>query len=153
MMEPILFCMTFTCTLVTAFSLNVFVMDAANMLDKIFALTNFGAVLQLTFAYFLLSDWITSDLMAIDEFFYNSPWYRLPARQQRLLTLPMQRAHREIRLTGLGLVDCSLPVFAAVNSQPWENHRRKVRVIGFFFQLFQMIRSAASYFLMIRKFK
>lgn len=61
-----------------------------------------------------LSEWITSDFSEIGEIFYNSEWYELQVREQRLLTLPIGRAQRVFRLKGLGLFDCSLVVFLMV---------------------------------------
>lgn len=79
------------------------------------ALFDLSAELQVTCAYFYISERITTDLLAIDTIFYDSSWYRLPAKQQRHMVLPIQRAQRKIRLSSLGLIDCSLPIFAAVN--------------------------------------
>lgn len=113
-MEFILFNMTFTCIVDITFDL--FVIDSSDELnmEAIIAFINLVLILGLAFAYFFLSEWITSDLLEIGDLFYNSPWYRLPSRKQSLLTLPIQRAQRVMRFKGLGLFNCSLAVFASV---------------------------------------
>lgn len=116
MMNLIIFVITFTCIIVIAF--NLFVLELANAIDitMLSAFVDSGIVIGLTVVYFYLSEWITGDLLDIGEIFYNSPWYRLPPKQQTLIKLPIQRAQREIRLSAFGLFGCSLPVFASVLS-------------------------------------
>lgn len=63
----------------------------------------------------VFSEVITHDLCTIADIFYGYAWYRLPVKQQKLFILPIQRANKALRLTGLGLVDCSLRVFASVS--------------------------------------
>lgn len=113
-MAVILFNITFTCVIAIACNLFVLEMNGKINMEIIVALIDLGVVIGLTFAYFFLSEWITTDLFAIDEIFYNSPWFRLSTDQQKLLVLPIMRADREFRLTGLGIFECSLAVFATV---------------------------------------
>lgn len=67
-----------------------------------------------TYFYCFFSEKYTSDLGQIAFNFYQFAWYRLPPRQQKYFVMPIQRAHKELRLTGLGLVECSLKIFASV---------------------------------------
>lgn len=117
MMEAILFNMIFTCTVVIAFNLFVIESSDGYNFEMIIAFIDLSFMVGLTFAYFYLSEWITTDLLEIGDIFYDSPWYRLPTKHQKLLTLPIQRAGRELRLTGLGLFDCSLAVFSGVSNK------------------------------------
>lgn len=67
-----------------------------------------------TYAYCFLSEYVTYELSSIGDHFYNGAWYRLPVKQQQLFILPIQRAQLEFRINGLGIVECSLRVFASV---------------------------------------
>lgn len=114
MMESVLFSMTFTCMVIIVFNLYVIELNDTLTFEIYCAFGNLAAGLALAFTYFFMSEWITSDLMQIGDHFYNSAWYQLPTKQQTLLVLPIQRAQRELRLSGLGLFDCSLEVFGQV---------------------------------------
>ena len=113
-MEMILFGWTLTCIVSIAFNLFVVELIETFTLEIYVALLNVILTCALTFGQFYLSEWITQDLLGIGDMFYDSPWYRLPTKRQKLMVLPLQRAQRELRLKGLGLFDCSLAVFATV---------------------------------------
>lgn len=115
MMDLIIFNITFTCTAVIAFNLLVVELNESINFEMLVAFADLVVVLLITALYFFHSEWITSDLYEIGDNFYNSPWYILPIRHQRLLVLPIQRAGREFRLKGLGIFECSLVLFLAVN--------------------------------------
>lgn len=70
-------------------------------------------VLQLT-AYCNQSENVTSDLSATGDLFYHSLWYRLPIKLQKLYIIPIQLSQKEFRLTGLGMIECSLRIVATV---------------------------------------
>lgn len=113
--EVAMFCTTLMCTIALAFSL--FVIQTSDDLNyEIFAAVgDVFVMIPLTFAYFYSSERITTDLMEIGDIFYNSLWYhRLTVKQQKLLALPIKRSGRELRLTCLGLIDCSLPTYLSV---------------------------------------
>lgn len=114
LMSLIVFIGTFSCTVTITF--NAFVIELNDTLSQetYVAFLDMYLILGLVFAYYYLSERITADLFKIADIFYNSAWYRLKAKQQRLLVLPIQRAREEVRLTGLGIFECSLPVFATV---------------------------------------
>lgn len=112
-METILFIATLTCSLVIACNLCVFDLSDTFSLEIFVAIFDLYAIL-LNFAYFYLAERISTDSLEIGDFFYNSPWYQLPAKHQSLLVLPIQRARRELRLSGLGIFECSLMTFSAV---------------------------------------
>lgn len=64
--------------------------------------------------YCAFSEKVTNDLFESGDLFYESPWYRLPVKLQKLYILPVQRSQKEFRLSGLGIIECSLGVFASV---------------------------------------
>lgn len=113
-MKVTLFNSTFTCVICIAFNLFVIELIESVNVEMMVAFIDIGFVIGLTFAYFYLAEWITSDLLSIGDHFYSSAWFQLPVKQQKLLALPIQQAQRELRLKGLGLFDCSLPVFSSV---------------------------------------
>lgn len=113
-MTMVLFNLTFTCTIVIAANLVVVELSEAIDVEILVAFTDMATLIGMTFIYFYLAEWITSDLLGIADHFYNSAWHHLPVKQQKLLVLTIQRAHRELRLKGLGLFNCSLPVFSSV---------------------------------------
>lgn len=86
----------------------------------VFGLAGFIAT---TFVYCLFSEYITHDLSAIGGIFYGVAWYQLSLEQQQLFRLPLQRANKIYRLTGCGLVPCSLDSFASVRSLTGENRK------------------------------
>lgn len=114
LMELILFNTIFVCVVVIA--CNLYVIDSNNTLsyEIIVALIDASSLVGLSFLYFYFSERITTNLSEIDYVFYQSEWYRLTPKQQVRLVVPMQRAQREFRLNGLGVFDCSLPVFLSV---------------------------------------
>lgn len=67
-----------------------------------------------TYVYCFLSENVTHDLATIGDIFYNFTWYRLPIKQQKLINFAIMRALKNYRMTGFGLVECSLRVFTSV---------------------------------------
>lgn len=66
------------------------------------------------YVYCRFSENITSKSLEIGDIVYNSLWYKMPLKEQKLIILMIQRSQKEFRLSGLGLVDCSLATFLAV---------------------------------------
>lgn len=64
--------------------------------------------------YCTFSENMTNDLFDTGDIFYESPWYELPISLQKLYFFPIIRLHRVFRLSGLGVIECSLRVFASV---------------------------------------
>lgn len=122
-MTMILFAMTVSCT--TGIALDLLAIEMNNYFGFGIMTTIIDLLLMLgiMFTYSCLSELISSDLIEIGDFFYNFAWYQLlPVEKQKLLVLPIQRAQREVRLSGLGLCDCSLEVFSKVSF--WLYHLR-----------------------------
>lgn len=134
-MGVILFSSTLTCIIIIPFNLFVFEMNDTIDMELFAALLNMCVVLGLTFEYFYLVERITTNLLEIGDIFYNSLWYQLQAKQQQLFVLAIQRAGRELRLTGLGLFDCSLVVFASVCMS--QQHLEQFYVLIFFYFVYR----------------
>lgn len=105
--------------LICAVSLAVYMMGMET--SQVFGLTFFISIsgiinnLTATYIYCMLSENATLDLGKIGNIFFNCAWYQLPVKQQKLFVMPIQRGQIEFRMTGLGLVKCSLRVFTAVS--------------------------------------
>lgn len=150
-MKAVLFNLTFACVIVIASNLLVVELNESINVEMMVAFVNLIVITVMTFAHFYLAEKITSDLLSIGDLFYNSAWYRLPIKQQKLLVLPIQRAQRELRLKCLGLFNCSMPVFSSV--QLISQLIVKLQELCDFFYHLQIIRTAGSYYVIIRRFK
>lgn len=100
--------------------------------------------------YCAFSENMTNDLFDTADIFYESPWYELPLHLQKLYFFPILRLHRVFRLSGLGVIECSLRVFASVRFffftfMATKNNR--------FFVFRQIVQTAASYFLLMKSLK
>lgn len=152
MMEMILFFITLECTVVIAFNLYVLEMNSTVNMETIVSMFSLFILITFTFTHFYLSEWITVDLMSVADIFYNSPWYCMPPRLQIMMVMPIGKSQVEFRLKGLGIFECSLAVFKTVNFIFRFFFSKSMSYSGSSDMVFQIIQSAASYFLMIRKF-
>lgn len=75
--------------------------------------------------YCAFSEKLTNDLLSTSDHFSGLYWYRMPVRIQKVIILPILRTQREFRLTGLGIVECSLRVFASA-SFPYLKNSMKI---------------------------
>lgn len=103
------------------------------------ALSNLLAQLVI---YCAFSENLTTNLFSTGDFFYESPWYRLPTRFQKNYIPPIQRAQCEFRLTGLGIIECSLGVFASVRFRAFAFFPLDIiyrRLIFFSYRLFGLL--------------
>lgn len=124
--------------------------DVTDILNMMTIISIYGLVciFTQTLFYCYLAETVTSKLLSIGDIFYESDWYRLPVRQQQLVMLPIQRSQEEFRLSGLGLIDCSLWVFASVSCdflfyyehifQSEENNNQFVAILIYFFSAFTL---------------
>lgn len=112
-----LFCQLLVC----ATSLAVYMVGIESNVNAkisiVISILGSSCTLASTYIFCHLSEYVTRDLCAIGEFFYNFGWYQLPLKKQVLFILPIQQAQIEFRMTGLGIVECSLRVFTSVGSQ------------------------------------
>lgn len=65
--------------------------------------------------YCFLSENLTSSLRENGEHFYETPWHSLHIKLQKLYILPIQQSQKKYRLTGLGIIECSLRILASVS--------------------------------------
>lgn len=115
MMKGILFFQLLSCVTNAAFALFALDLTLGELnFDTLITIMSTINVLSSTFIYCYFADGVTSDLLEIGDIFYNSLWYKLPLREQKLLFLPIQRAQKEFRLDGFGMVYCTLETFGAV---------------------------------------
>lgn len=105
-------------------ALNLFSIESNNpALDS----TCFKAALAIThsigglYIYCKISENITNDLYSIGDAFYECVWYRLPIKQQKTYSMPIQCGQKEFRLMGLGFIECSLETYFAVWTHFWMN--------------------------------
>lgn len=120
-MEEMIFFVILTSIIVIAF--NLFAMESSDWmsLQTIVGIGTLSCLLPLDFVYCFCSEMVAACLYEIGDIFYDSAWYRLPVKYQRLTILPIQRAGREMQFKCLGLVECSLAMFATVwNSQKYQ---------------------------------
>lgn len=113
-MSEIIFVALLTSMLIFAFNLYGLESNDLFSIQSAVGLALVLGLLPLIFAYCFLAESITVNLYDIGDIFYDSPWYRLPAKHQRIVILPIQRAGREFCFLCLGLVDCSLATFSSV---------------------------------------
>lgn len=114
-MEGVLFVTMLLFAIITAMSLLALELSNALSLETLDAFFDTILMVGLVLGYCYLSECVTSDLLEVGDIFYNSAWYHLPAKQKRLLVVPIGRAQNVFRLKCLGFVDCSLTVFSSVS--------------------------------------
>lgn len=73
----------------------------------------FFAIL-ITYILCSLSEKMTQQSYRIGDTLFESKWYKLPIKEQKLLILFIQRSQKEFRLNGYKIIDCSLKTFVAV---------------------------------------
>lgn len=113
-MSDSLFYQLCMCAVVTA--INLYSLEASGILS-LHAMTSFydlNITLLTTFVFCYFSEKLSTDLYGIAEIFYDSMWYRLPAKQQILVIFAIQHSQREFRLSGFGIINCSLGTFFTV---------------------------------------
>lgn len=89
---------------------------ATNTFDFEFLGTFSGTIVILIqlIIYCHLSENVTNHLALTGDLFYESQWFPLPVKLQRVYILPILRSQKDFRVTGLGIIECSLRVFASV---------------------------------------
>lgn len=103
-----------TCAIDLALSLFALDHNGIFSVDAIVALYIMVSAVTPTFIFCYLAECITSDLLCVGDIFYESAWYRLPAKQQTFAILLMQCSQRRFKLNGFGIVNCSMRVFLSV---------------------------------------
>lgn len=130
-MSVSLFLLLLVCAVLLAIYMVGTVGMTASLTDLTFMLSVMCTLLTAlsTYVFCFFSENVTNDLHSIGDAFYQANWYAHPAKQQKLYMLSIQRAQREFRMTGLGVVDCSLQVYSSVRWH-FENLFRTFRMNG-----------------------
>lgn len=115
-MSPTLFYQLLCGAVNTAILLVAIDMNNLYKLSTLSSLDGLVCIFVQTLFYCYLAERVTTDLLLIGHIFYESIWYCLPVAQQKLILLSIQRSQKEFRLKGLGLISCSLWVFASVSN-------------------------------------
>lgn len=113
-MNEIILFVVVTSTMTLAF--NLFALESNDLLS-LQLYTGIGVLiflLPMNFSYCYFAEMVASDLCGIGDVFYDSAWYRLPVKLQKVLILPIQRTGQEIRFRSFGFIDCSLAMFLKV---------------------------------------
>lgn len=97
---------------------------------------------------------VTTKLSSVSDIISNSFWYLYPIDVQKLLPLAIHRSQLPFRLTGYGVITCSMATYLAVCISLKSFKRIFVQEISFhnFSIYFQLFKSAMSYFVVFRKF-
>lgn len=114
-MSSALFHQLMFCAITTAILVVAIDMNNLFTLTTVISIEGVLCTITPTFVFCNLSESITSELLAIGDTFYECGWYRLPVDQQKRILLPLRRSQKELRMTGLGMMDCSLQVFIKVS--------------------------------------
>lgn len=116
-MSAVLFYQLVLCAVVAAINLFIIHLNEQFNMATVVAALAIETVFVPTFFYCYLSERITSALYEISDNFYDLAWYEMPIMQQKLITLPILHAQHGVRLTGLGIVNCSLQTFLEVKEK------------------------------------
>lgn len=141
----------FALLLMFSITLAAFMIDlaATNTLDFEF-LGTFSSIIVILIQliiYCHLSENVTNDLAQTGDVFYESQWFPLPVKLQKVYILPILRSQKDFRVTGLGIIECSLRVFASVRLTLLRCEKFWFNI--FFFFILQIIRTASSYFILM----
>lgn len=105
-MSGVLFSLLIVCAVITALSLFGLQTNDWISYDTVVSVYEMFGVVVAAFIYCYLSSHVTTYLLdASDIFIYDCKWFMLPAHQQKLIILPMQRAQREFYFNGLGMIN------------------------------------------------
>lgn len=115
-MSGVLFFQLVLCALATAFGLFVINLHGLLSYTTAVAVIAISTVFLPTFIYCDLSERITTDLHEMGCAFYSLAWYELPFKQQKIILLSIQYAQYGVRLTGFGIISCSLATFLSVST-------------------------------------
>lgn len=112
--SSLLFNQLLTCVVFLA--LNLFSLDLSVKLNMSLIL-NMNCLIQyvvICFIYCYFSEKVTQISLEIGVTIYDSTWYALPIKLQKLTILMISNSQREFRFKGFGMIDCSLAMFLSV---------------------------------------
>lgn len=114
LLSVIIFMHLLCCAMIIAFNLILLECTDRFELQLISSLYITFSESATNFLFCFLAENITIALSNISDLFYSSMWFRLPIKQQKLITLTIARSQQEFHLQGLGLIPCSLSSFLQV---------------------------------------
>lgn len=90
-----------------------------------------------------------------DRIYCDLLWYKLPIRQQKTLILPIRRSQTPFRLNGYGIFDSSFELFLKVIHPEISHFEMQIFKDNQFdiFVYFQIIKTSASWFLIMRQLR
>lgn len=107
-MSAVLFYQFICCSAVIASSLRAFERYSDTIsFDLVLAFAPMAIELSIIIVYCSYSDNVTSDVAKIGHLFYDLLWYEMNVREQKCVTLAIQRAQKLIPLSGYGVFNCS----------------------------------------------
>lgn len=101
----------------TYVAISLFAIDRSLQNINLNTLINIYCLLtSLVFNFFICSysEDLTQRSLDVADIIYDSNWYRLQYKQQKLLIMSIQRSQRIFRLKGFQIVDCSMEIFLKV---------------------------------------
>lgn len=134
-MKGVLFYQFICCSAIIASSLTAFHRYSDTLsFDLVFALAPMVTELFSIYIYCSYTDELTTDVRKIGYIFYDSLWYEMNVREQKCVTLIIQRAQKPFQWNGYGNCSCS--------------HRKllKVRKRRFFFHHLLLISTPPNKF-------
>lgn len=112
-MSGILFSVLLSC--VFLLTLVLFSLDQSTENDIILlncmSLFHFNTI---CYIYCYFSETITANSFKIGDYAYDLLWYKMWLKQQKAIMMIIGRSQKRFRLTGLGLIDCSMETFLTV---------------------------------------
>lgn len=113
-MSGVLFSQLLFC--VVSLALMLFSLNQSGKISFTLFLKLYVLVIYLTICYIYcrLSKNITEKSYEIGDVAYNSLWYEVLVKEQKMIILTICQSQRKFQLTGLGIVDCSLETFLRV---------------------------------------
>lgn len=157
-MSPTLFFQLLSSALNTAVLLVVIDVNNLFRLSTLSSFDGLVCIFVTTLFYCNLSETITAKLLSIANIFYENDWYYLPVKQQKMVIIPIQRSQKEFRLKGLGLINCSLWIFASVSdchgsTFVGEISKLRRKFSSLITLIEQILRTAGSYFILMQSLK
>lgn len=107
-MKGVLFYQFICCSAIIASSLTAFHRYSDTLsFDLVFALAPMVTELFSIYIYCSYTDELTTDVRKIGYIFYDSLWYEMNVREQKCVTLIIQRAQKPFQWNGYGNCSCS----------------------------------------------
>lgn len=74
----------------------------------------FASTMIMCYVYCYFSERFTERAFDIGDMSYNSLWYKMSMKEQKLVGLVIRQAQKEFRMSGYGIIKCSLGAFQSV---------------------------------------